>query len=394
MSDTIKCAICEEDAGHHIKPHLTQAHPDVTIEAYREQYPDAPIASVKFEKAAREKRTRDEVQANMIAKILPFSQPGSTVKKPMHEVFGLELTKDTARSGSKGSKLEPVMVPVLQALDAADQEMVPEMDQAYVIPIEVMRHSLKAILLNMPLYIWGPHGTGKTSFLEIMCAGLNWPLMRVQHSETTEEAHIVGQYVVRNGATEFQPGPLYDAMLNGWMYLADEYDFAHPSVVAVYQAVLEGKALFVKEAPPHMRLVKPHPNFRFIATGNTNGAGDQTGLYQGTKLGNAANYSRFGVTLKMPYPAAQVEAEMVRKHIGVGDGMAQKLVDFAGRIRSQYENGEITLPISPREVLRAATLGVIGGGNYQEGLQLAYSNRLDPVEQRAVNEVIQRIFGS
>lgn len=49
-------------------------------------------------------------------------------------------------------------------------------------------------------------------------------------------------------------------MKHGWMYLADEYDFAQPNVLSVYQAVLEGKPLYIKEADAANRVIKPHPN--------------------------------------------------------------------------------------------------------------------------------------
>ena len=37
-------------------------------------------------------------------------------------------------------------------------------------------------------------------------------------------------------------------MKHGWVYLADEYDFAFPQILGVYQPVLEGEALVIKEA--------------------------------------------------------------------------------------------------------------------------------------------------
>ncbi len=81
----------------------------------------------------------------------------------------------------------------------------------------------------------------------------------------------------------FEPGLLALAMKNGWVYLADEYDFAFPQILGVYQPVLEGEPLIIKEATPDWRRITPHKRFAFIGTGNTNGSGDETGLYQGTQ---------------------------------------------------------------------------------------------------------------
>ena len=273
------------------------------------------------------------------------------------------------------------------------KDAVPDVNDGYVFMPEGLKDLVMAIQLNIPTLVWGYHGSGKTTEVEQVCARLNRPMLRVQHTDTTEESHIVGQMVVRNGATEFDYGPLAEAMMRGWVYLADEYDFAHPAVIAVYQAVLEGKPLYIKEAPPHQRLVKPHPHFRFIATGNTNGSGDDTGLYSGTKIGNAAAYSRFGVTVQKDYPEAKTEIAILKSSLPLTQDVAEKMVDFAGRIRTMYAAGELSLPISPRELIRASMIGVVKGGNFRRGIELAYSNRLDKTQSEAVSQTAQRVFG-
>ncbi len=67
-------------------------------------------------------------------------------------------------------------------------------------------------------------------------------------------------------------------MKNGWVYLADEYDFAFPQILGIYQPVLEGEPLVIKEATPDWRRVAPHKRFAFIGTGNTNGSGMKRGF--------------------------------------------------------------------------------------------------------------------
>jgi hypothetical protein len=58
-----------------------------------------------------------------------------------------------------------------------------------------------------------------------------------------------------------------------------------------------------------------------------------------------------------------------------------------------YASGEISLPISPRELIRATMIGVIKGGKFRDGIALAYSNRLDATQSEAVKQTAQRIFG-
>jgi len=391
--DTINCAICGAQV-HYIAKHLQDAHPEVTIEDYQSEHPEAPLASKAFEAARESKLKEKQMQAELAAKILPFVPKDSVEKRPMYELFGLELTEETRLTPRRGqTQGDPVMTDVLVGIDDENEDLVPLIDEDHVWRVSELRDILMGIALNIPMLVWGPHGSGKTTTVEQVNARLNRPTVRIQHTETTEEAHVLGQMVVRNQQTEFELGPLPLAMLNGWTYLADEYDFAHPGVLAVYQPVLEGKPLYIKEAPPSMRLIKPHPHFRFIATGNTNGSGDDTGLYSGTKIGNAANYSRFGLTIRVDYPDDGTEISMLRNRIGLDEDLAGKMVDFAGRIRALHEKGDISIPISPRELIRASLMGAASGGKFRHALDLAYINRLDKIQGQSAREVAQRLFG-
>jgi cobaltochelatase CobS len=205
-----------------------------------------------------------------------------------------------------------------------------------------------------------------------------------------EERDLTGQWTVKGGETHFNLGPLPMAMKYGLTYCADEYDVALPAVLMVYQPVLEGKPLIIKDADPENRIIRPHPNFRFIATGNTNGMGDETGLYQGTLIQNAANYERFGITEEMLYPPEAVEIPLVQGQARVPVAIAQKLVKIAAMCREAYRAGKLSLPPSPRALIRAGQNGK-RLGDWARGLQLAYTNRLTRVDQQAVNEIVQRV---
>jgi cobaltochelatase CobS len=249
-----------------------------------------------------------------------------------------------------------------------------------------------AIELAKNLYVWGHAGTGKTTLIEQIMARTGRPVIRVQHSIGTEESHVLGQWVVRGGQTEFQPGLLPLAMRNGWTYLADEYDFGNPAVLSVYQPVLEpGKSLVIKDAPDEWRVVKPHENFRFIATGNTNGSGDDTGLYQGTQIQNAANYDRFGMVLEATYMAPELEAAILVQRCRIQKKNADQLVDFANRVREAYKNKEIASTISPRCLIDAADIG-LRRANWRLGVTLAFVNKLSAVDRAVVDGVASRIL--
>jgi cobaltochelatase CobS len=376
---------CQIDGArvHIVQKHLEQNHPDWTIDRYRKEYPHAPILSEKARTILAQKRRKLSETASA-----PTTGHSEGVqRRKFSQVF--DLSGVQVKNG-RGEDLE---IDVFFDIDAASQPMIPDVDENYVFDIELTKMIMTAMILNTPLYVWGYHGTGKTTLLEQFCARTGRPFMRAQHTIGTEEAHIVGQYIVKDGATQFQPGPLTVAMIEGHVYCADEYDFAMPSVLSVYQPVLEGKPLVIKDAPPEFRVVRPHRNFRFVATGNTNGNGDETGLYQGTQMQNSANYSRFGVCLQVAYMDKKVETAVVMRQAGVDKESAEKIVDFANEVREAFKAGRLGATISPRELINAGRIGRLRSGNWTDGLMFAAVNRMSRVDGEVVRQYLQRIFG-
>lgn len=310
-----------------------------------------------------------------------------TEKKPLGEVFKIEQTDALLNHEGKARTVD-----VFKKHE--HQEFVPIADPNYIFDLNLVKVVLLGIATPkfMPLLLWGLHGTGKTSVVEQVCARLNRPYMRVQHTVCTEEADIVGQWTVRNGGTEFQLGPLPDAMRNGWVYLADDWDFGSPAVLSLYQPVLEGKPLVIKNAPHDVRVIKPHPNFRFVATGNTNGAGDETGLYQGTQIQNAANYSRYAVTYKVDYLSEDVEQQVLMNVCGLPEDCAKRLLVFAKEVRNGYINNQLSVPISTRELISVGLILIMSCLNWRLAFELGYINRLSATDQTVVRGYIQRKF--
>ena len=307
--------------------------------------------------------------------------------RPMADLFG--LGKSPAALNTKG---QPVMSPFYMDVDEEHRYLIPEVDENYIFDPELVKSLLIATHMKANVYVWGYHGTGKTTLLEQTAARQGKPQIRVQHTINMEEGHVTGGYEVKGGETRFNLGPLPLAMIHGWDYLADEYDRGSPQVVSLYQAVLEGKPLLIKEATPEFRRIVPHPHFRFLATGNTNGCGDESGLYQGASMQDAANFSRFGVTLMVDYMDKKVETAVVAAQSTINVKDADKLVEFAGQVRENFKSARISATISPRELINAAKYGACKGGKWREGLATAWANRLSRTDRETVDAFAQRIF--
>jgi cobaltochelatase CobS len=192
--------------------------------------------------------------------------------------------------------------------------------------------------------------------------------------------------------TRWQDGPLPFAMKHGYLYLMDEYDRCHPAALSVYQAVLEGEPLYIKEAPPEMRLVHPHKNFRMIATGNTNGSGDETGMFNATMMQDAATIERFGIVEKIDYMPEKQEIAVLVAQAGLSEEHAKKLRAFCETIRRGHPT-EFSLTIGPRVAINIGKLG-IARGSFMAGVALAFANRLPETQRQAALSIAQREFGA
>ena len=398
MSEKIVCQLCGAQV-HAIQNHLKSDHPEVTVQQYVERFPDAPLmselvkAKLAEKRAAAQKTSPDAEESVKLemsgtgaasATVTALIPKGSVVKKAFHEVFNLGKVK--AALSSKGEA-----IPISVIVNPDHPDMVPEVSDDYVYDVDELKNVILGLELKIPTYVWGHKGSGKSDLFEQIAARTGRAYMRAQHTVNTEESHIVGQWAVKDGHTVFELGPLPVAMLNGWIYCADEYDFAMPSVLSVYQAVLEGKALVIKEADAANRIIKPHPNFRFVATGNTNGSGDETGLYQGTMIQNSANYDRFGMVIHKQYMKKAAESKILQNRVGLVKEDADKMVDFAALVREAYDGAKISDVISPRTLIYAATIGV-KRGSFRQGITLSFINKLSKIDREVVDGLAQRIF--
>ncbi|UNH40932.1 AAA family ATPase [Moellerella wisconsensis] len=367
---------------------------------YQRLYPSAPTMSAdaleymkkkQAEKAAEIEKVSMATVAEPIedSKVTPIhgyvaSTEYKTERVAANEILKMPLSKLCNSTGRE--------IVVETFINKPFPEFVPDINESYVFnDTELVKDVLMMFTTGMPGYLWGHAGTGKSSLPTQIAARLNRPIIRSQHTASTEESHITGQILAKDGRTYFEAGLLTLAMKHGWIYLADEYDFAYPQILSLYQPVLEGEPLVLKEATPEWRRTIKHKHFAFVATGNTNGSGDETGLYQGTNQQNAANFSRFAIVSKVEYMPIDQEKAILMSY-DIPEGFANKLVQFAKRARDAYDSHEISQPIGPRELLNAGLVGVMRGDPLL-GIKKAYINKLPSAAAAAVTEFAQRIFG-
>jgi cobaltochelatase CobS len=214
---------------------------------------------------------------------------------------------------------------------------------------------------------------------------------------------LLGHYTLRGGETLWIEGALPKAMKLGLPLICEEVDAAPAEANLAMQRALEvraGKARRFYNAR-NGEEVTATEGFCILATANTAGGGDHSGLYPGTQVQNSAFRDRFGFE-RVTYPEADVETEILIRRTGLDKFLAEKSVEFANHARTSLKQGELLTPVSTRTLLAFATL-------YQdfaeEGMPQKVAAReamlsaviyksANPVDEAALRELVQRIFGT
>ncbi len=256
-----------------------------------------------------------------------------------------------------------------------------------------------------PLYVFGPTGSGKSSCIKQLAARLNYPVFEITGHGRMEFSDLTGHLSVKEGNMVYEHGPLALAMRHGGLLLFNEIDLIAPDVAAGLNSILEGAPLCIAENGGE--LIQPHPMFRFVATANTNGGGDDTGLYQGTQRQNLAWLDRF-MLCEMGYPAPEVEKKLLSaSYAALPEEIAHKLVDYANEVRKLFMgesvhgnlNNAIEVTFSTRTLLRWAELTLRFQPLAQQGIQpvtyaldRALGYRASRETRAMLHELAQRIF--
>ena len=258
---------------------------------------------------------------------------------------------------------------------------------------------------NEPLYIFGPTGCGKTSCVKQIAARLNYPVFEITGHARLEFGDIIGHHTIKDGNMEYEYGPLALAMRYGGLVLFNEIDLTSPEMVAGLHGILDGAPLCIAENGGET--ITPHRMFRFCATANTNGGGDETGLYQGTQRQSIAFADRFVLT-SMTYPDRKVELSLLKKKFPtLPSGVTSKMVTYANKVRKLFMGealdanllNSIEVTFSTRSLLRWAELmvrykEVFQSDSYEfaQMLDRAIAFRACPETRAVLHELLQRVL--
>ena len=185
------------------------------------------------------------------------------------------------------------------AVAALGQRLADNVSRAVKVPEGALRHIIVALFAEGHVLIEDYPGVGKTALARALSRSIDAEYARVQCTADLLPADVVGTNVFnqRENRFEFRPGPIFANVV-----LVDEVNRASPKTQSGLLECMQERHVTVDVASHE--LARP---FMVIATQNPI-------EYEGTFPLPEAQLDRFMVRLRLGYPSASDEAEMLGDH--------------------------------------------------------------------------------
>lgn len=150
---------------------------------------------------------------------------------------------------------------------------VPRINQKYYFTMDMLRDLLPYMVRGkgQSPYVYGTHGTSKTSSIEQLAARLGRTCLDTDASENLEVIDLIGQMMPNAaGGFSFRYGLLARAMKEGHVLVINEYDLLSTLEQKALNRIVEDRQYTIVQTG---EVIKAHPDFRLFFTGNTNNTG-------------------------------------------------------------------------------------------------------------------------
>lgn len=272
--------------------------------------------------------------------------------------------------------------------------LIPVLNENYSFPEDTALELLTVLEKPVRNNVWihGPTQAGKTTLVRNLAAVVQRPLFEINGNVHLLPSSFFGKPRARAGETYFQHGIVVKWLRHGGWLLINEYDTLDTECVNALKSVLEfPRRLTLVEHDDE--LIEGHPDCRLIVACNTQGRGDDTGMFINTQVQSIADMARFNAFLEVDYIAEDQEKAMLATMFpDVPAKAIENIVKVANATRAQFKRGQLTRVISTAEAINWCE-------NYQlfytghHAARISFLNGYDDTARTAVRELINNAFG-
>lgn len=232
---------------------------------------------------------------------------------------------------------------------------------------------------ELAVMLKGPTGCGKTRFVEHMAWKLGRPLVTVACHDDLSASDLTGRFLIRDGETVWQDGPLSLAARHGAICYLDEVVEARQDTVVVIHPLTDDRRILPVEKAGEV--IEAAPGFQLVVSYNP-------GYQHVLKDLKPSTRQRF-VALEFDFPEPKHEIDILVHEGGLERDVAVDLVTLAGRLRTLHDRGLAEVPST--RLLVATSRLIASGLAIGEACEVALMAPLtdDPDLLAAIRDLIQ-----
>ena len=198
---------------------------------------------------------------------------------------------------------------------------------------EIMDFAMKS---DKNVLIEGHAGSGKTAMVQAYASARGFRYFNVACHIGLEASHLIGRWIpTPEGHFRWQDGAVTEIVRNGGVLLFNEINFAPERFLTFIFSLLDYRRE-IQLMENGGEVIKAHPDLLIVADMNPD--------YRGTRPLNQALADRFPERLVFPYDNA-----IEQKLLG-----SKALLDMANQLRTEFDKGTISTPISTRNLVAFA----------------------------------------
>lgn len=240
-------------------------------------------------------------------------------------------------------------------------------------------------------FVYGGTGLGKTESAMFLAALRGIKVFYISMNGETTPDNFLGYKTAVNGTIHYRNGKLLKAMAGDAWLIVDELDYGVPPLLSVLNMALAQGFYSVDDTG---KTIEAGPNFRVFATANTNGSGDETGLYPGTNPMNRALLDRFKSTIEYSFPTPEKLEKILQSRVSKTYDFS-KVIQLSSEVLKAIREDQVYMTWGVRSVVCFAEKMVMYGHKRSawDLAKRAFANNLDSASKAVMESLVVTVFG-